>query len=104
MARQKPHRAKPDKGASESSEAWGEYKDAQKERRTARLAVRAEQILGLREKGYDVRKFTDYQYRVNGVVDLYPTHNLFHDLKTGVRNNYQDAEQFVMKRYPIVPA
>lgn len=100
----KKHTAKPDKGRSELSEAWDEYKDAQKERRTARLATRHEQILGLKEKGYTVRRLTDYQYRVNEAVDLYPTHNLFHDLKTGVRNNYQDAEAFILKKYPLVPA
>lgn len=100
MAR-KQHKAKPDKGVSESSEAWADYKDEQRERRAARLAVRTEQILGLREKGYAVRRLTDYQYRVNEAVDLYPTHNLFHDLKTGTRNNYQDAEKFILTKYPL---
>lgn len=100
MAR-KQHTAKPDKGKSELSEAWGEYKDEQRERRAARLEKRTEQILSLREKGYKVHRFTDYQYRINDAVDLYPTHNLFHDLKTGVRNNYQDAEQFILKKYPL---
>ena len=100
MAR-KQHTAKPDKGKSELSEAWTEYKDEQRERRAARLEKRTEQILSLREKGYKVHRFTDYQYRINDAVDLYPTHNLFHDLKTGVRNNYQEAEQFILKKYPL---
>lgn len=62
--------------------AWREYRRAQQERRAARLPVQTEAILALRGKGFDVRQITDYQFRIDGALDLYPIHRRFHDLRT----------------------
>lgn len=78
---------------SEESEFFQKYKDDQKERRAVRLPVRQEEIEGL--DGYEVKKLTAYQFRVNGVLDLYPIHKRWHNIKTGKRGNYKTALEIV---------
>ena len=81
---------------NEDSEMWGEYRSQQKARREGRVPVRRAQILRLRKHGFRVEELTPYCYRVNGVIDLYPTHNRYHNLSNGRRGGYPDAERFVL--------
>lgn len=46
------------------------------------------QILALENYGFTVRRITDYHYRVNEVLDLYPTSRRWHNLRTGKRGGY----------------
>ena len=39
----------------------------------------------------DVRKLTDFQFRVDGRLDLYPIHRRWHDIKTNRRGTYSTA-------------
>lgn len=82
-------------------EIFREMREEQKERRAKRLPVRAAQILSLRDKGYMVEELSPYQFRVNGIVDLYPTHNRYHHLKSNRRGGYRDAVQFVLQN--VIP-
>jgi vancomycin permeability regulator SanA len=66
-------------------------------RRADRLPSRQQEILALAEAGYTVRKLTDYQFRVNNALDLYPTHKRFHVLMTGRRGSYQTAASVAQK-------
>lgn len=43
----------------------------------------------LEEFGYKVEKKTEYQFRINGVLDVYPTNARFHDLATGKRGSFE---------------
>lgn len=72
-------------------EAWREYRRAQQERRAARLPVRTEEILALTGKGFDVRQITDFQFRVDGALDLYPIHRRYHHLPSQKRGDYKNA-------------
>ena len=58
---------------------------------------RIREILALRELGYDVKKLTEFQFRINNCVDLYPTHRRFHHLGSEQRGRYQSARQCVDK-------
>jgi hypothetical protein len=62
------------------------------ERRTADIMI-------LRQE-FKVRKFTDYQYRIDGFIDLYPTNRAYHNIKTQERGIYPqgDIEPFVYKQ------
>lgn len=77
------------------SEDFKEMREAQQERRKARLAIRCIEILSLYEHGYDVEKITDYQYRINGIYDLYPIHNRWHHLKSGKRGGAKNLAEFI---------
>lgn len=46
---------------------------------------------------YEVRKLTDYQWRINGVLDLYPVNRNYHDIKKNLRGTYIDAMAFCAK-------
>jgi hypothetical protein len=80
---------------------WTQYKDEQKERRLERLPIRQDEIQSLSEVGYDVKKLTDYQYRINGVFDLYPIHNRWHNLKTNKRGGAKNLKQFIIKKLKL---
>jgi hypothetical protein len=75
----------------DSSDLWREYRRAQQQRRTDRLPKRTAEILALRGKGVNVVQLTPYQFRLDGVIDLYPIHRRFHHLKTGQRGHYRTA-------------
>jgi hypothetical protein len=64
---------------------WDYYRHAQQQRRAARLGSRVEAIGKLKRRGYEVQELTPYQFRINGLVDLYPIHNRWHNLQTGER-------------------
>ena len=73
---------------SEESESWQQYKSEQKERRQKRLPIATEEIMNLESHGFIVKEKTPYQFRINDVVDVYPTHRRFHVIKSGKRGNY----------------
>ncbi len=75
--------------------AWKEYRAAQQERRAARLPARTSEILHLKELGYRVRRLSDYQFRINEQLDLYPIHRRYHVLRTGKRGTYHTAGEIV---------
>lgn len=84
-----------------SDNDYSEYREAQKERRAKRLPIRTEEILKLRELGYTVDEKTAYQFRVNDVIDLYPIHNRYHNIKTDKRGGYKTATEFILKTLPL---
>lgn len=53
-----------------------------------RTVKRIEKILKLRNFGKKVTELTPYQFRINGIIDLYPVHGRFHNIKTGKRGFY----------------
>jgi hypothetical protein len=44
---------------------------------------------------YRVQSLTQYQYRINGVIDIYPVNKRWHDLRSGQRGNYNDLVNFI---------
>ena len=82
---------------SEDSEQWKQYRQDQKERRAERLPTRSEEILLLAELGYTVKKLTDFQFRINDTFDLYPTHNRWHNIKTGSKRDISAANRLRRK-------
>ena len=73
---------------SEELESWNQYREEQKERRKKRLPVATDEIASLKECGFIVEEKTPYQFRINGLIDIYPIHRRYHVLKTGRRGNY----------------
>ena len=49
----------------------------------------------LEGKGFEVKKFTDYQYRINKVLDIFPTSQYYHDIKNNKRGDYRNLIGFV---------
>jgi hypothetical protein len=76
---------------------WKAYREAQQARRARRLPDRTEEILRLRADNFSVKRLTDYQFRVDGRLDLYPIHRRYHDTKTNKRGTYQTAKQIAIR-------
>lgn len=49
------------------------------------------------EEKYTVEYLTEYQWRINGVVDIYPTNRKWHDIKKNKRGEYRDMHGFLAK-------
>jgi hypothetical protein len=79
------------------AEDYKQYREAQKERRRKRLPGRTQEILDLEKQGYKVRKLTDYQYRINEQIDLYPIHRNFHHIGKNKRGTYKNALELIQK-------
>lgn len=73
---------------SDMREAFDALKEHNRERRAEAREAGVKAIRELATRGYEVKELTEYQFRVNGVVDLYPVHRRFHELKTGRRGVY----------------
>lgn len=59
-----------------------------------RAKKEAEQKKRLESK-YNIKYFTSYQFRVNGVLDIFPTNELYHDIKKNHRGSYRNLEGFL---------
>ena len=70
---------------------------AQQQRRQKRLPKRTTEIFSLREKGYKIKQLTHYQFRINDKVDIYPTHNRYHILKSKERGGYKKLDEVLIK-------
>jgi hypothetical protein len=47
------------------------------------------------EEKYTVKYLTEYQWRINGTIDLYVVNRRYHDLKSNKRGSYQDMFSFL---------
>lgn len=77
---------------------WYQYRSEQKERRAVRLPVRQQEIEALAKDGYTVEKKTEYQYRINGLIDLYPIHNRWHNIKTNKRGGAKNLAEYIKQK------
>jgi hypothetical protein len=59
-------------------------------RQASRDAFSAE-VLPYLKTNHDVRKLTEYQYRIDGVLDLYPTRHRWHLLSSGERGGFRKS-------------
>lgn len=82
---------------SETGEEMREMRQEQRERREKRLPVRVELLLALRGEGFEIKELSPYQFRVNGVLDVYPIHHRFHDIKKNVRGGFSYIPTFVRR-------
>ena len=74
-----------------------DYREAQQKRRAERLPIRQKEIESLSPR-HEVKKLTEYQYRINGILDLYPIHKNFHNIKTNKRGKYNSVEEIIKKQ------
>lgn len=78
------------------AEDYRERREAQQERRRNRLPERQREIEALAPQ-HQVEKLTPYQYRIDGVIDLYPIHRRWHWLETNKRGSYRSISEIIKK-------
>ena len=77
------------------TEMWRSHRHEMQERRSDRRSRRTMDILALADRGFTVRELTPYHFRINEALDLYPTCNRYHNLKTQRRGGYQTVAMIV---------
>jgi len=80
-------------------DGWKQWRTEQQARRKARLPERTAAILALQWEGYEVEWKSEYHFRVNGRMDLWPIHNRWHDLRTQERGGAPDLADFIRARF-----
>lgn len=84
------------------SECIDDFRAMKEMRKADREFQRSEtvpKILKLRDFGFEVVKMNEYQYRVDGAVDFYPTRERYHILKTGQRGYFNDPVMFMYNQF-----
>jgi len=79
------------------SDDWRAIHKDQQKRRAERLVPRQEEIDALRKDGYRVDMLTEYQWRIDGRLDLFPVHKRWHDTKVNRRGSYKVAADICKK-------
>lgn len=49
----------------------------------------------LKAKGHKVLKLNDWQFRINGMLDIWPSTSKFHMLKSNKRGNYRNLVEWI---------
>lgn len=78
------------------SEAWREYGAEKRRKRQVRRAQGTEAILKLEKLGFAVKAISDYHFRIDGVLDLYPTNGKWHHVSTGRRGRFKSARKVTL--------
>lgn len=77
---------------------WKAFNAENNVRKINRRKEQTEEITRLAQKGFLVVKITDYQYRINAILDIYPTNKKFHNIATGKRGKYFFLSQLIQKQ------
>lgn len=83
---------------SETAEVFKAIRERSQLARAKRRAHEVSKLDHLLELAYEVQEFTPYHFRIEGVLDIYPTNKKYHDLRTGKRGYYNDLNEFVYKK------
>lgn len=70
-------------------DVWRENKEAIRQHKEERRNEATGYILDLIREGYEVEQKTEFHFRVNATLDLYPTRRKWHNLKTGKRGTFR---------------
>lgn len=82
---------------SEAVETFRAMKGFYRKERAQRRDEQIPELLKLADQGYDIRVVNEegYQFRVNGLLDIYPTNKRYHDLKKNKRGSYETLTEFI---------
>lgn len=87
---------------NETNALWRGHKELQRARRNKRRPERMAKILALRQEGFSIEVITEYQVRVNRRLDIWLTHNRYHDIKENKRGGFPDVQVFVREFFKKV--
>jgi hypothetical protein len=77
---------------SEMGDDFKALKEFQRQNKEIRRNKETPKILALTAHGFTVEQLTPFHFRVNRVLDLFPTNRKYHYLPTQERGRYNDAD------------
>jgi DNA-binding ferritin-like protein (Dps family) len=72
---------------NEMKEQWKEHEDEMNKMRSRRRYQFREIVREFRKMGFDVKEVSQFQYRFNDAIDIYPSNKRYHDLTKNVRGD-----------------
>jgi len=81
-------------------EMWREERKAYKIRRDARIERWKKTMEWLKANGLVVEFLTEYQVRINGMLDLYIVHGRYHNIKFNRRGNFSNIKKLIEETFP----
>lgn len=82
-----------------TAEDFQQYREQEQRRKQSARDQNVPYILRLRESGYSVREITPFQFRINNVLDIFPTSRKFHYLPSNQRGRINTSfEKFVKEK------
>lgn len=82
---------------SDIGEFWKIIKEDQRKQRQSNREHFIDQLGYVGKIGFEVEPISEYQFRINDVLDIFPSNRKFHDLKNNKRGRYNDFLKFVQK-------
>lgn len=79
---------------------WKTMREIDLERKARKRATETDTLLTLRNDGFIIHAFTLYHYRVNDVIDIYPTSKKYYDRVSKKWGRYRDIIDFVHNFFP----
>lgn len=88
---------------NEESEFWKAVREEARLKRANRRESQYGDLIDLEDMGYDVRVVNEegYQFRINGIIDIYPTNKKYHNLQSKRRGVYKDLKFFITNIIPL---
>lgn len=80
---------------NETTEMWREHRRDIQAYKAEKRCQRTKEIETLSMAGFKVERLTEFQFRIDGVLDLFPTGRRWHNIKTGKRGTYDIAIRVV---------
>lgn len=88
-------------GVNEETEFWKEVRKDRKVRAATRRYKGQFDLMQLESLGYDVKAITEYQWRINDAIDIFPTNNRYHNLNRNSRGHYRNLITFISSMLPL---
>lgn len=86
-----------DNHENEVSEMWKAHRlDIQDHRQKRNFTV-GRVIKMMSKEGFEITQFTDYHFRVNDILDIWPAGANYHNIKTGKRGTYREVKDLIRK-------
>jgi hypothetical protein len=77
------------KSDNDTNQMWRDVKDDRRQYKQNNRDLFLSMLDELRDT-HDIKELTEYQYRVDGILDLYPSNRKWHLLPTGERGQFKN--------------
>lgn len=90
--------------SEEMIEMFRAMKEAGRQNKAEARARRTTFLGELVDEGFKIHRFSDYQFRINGRIDIYPTNGKWHDVVTNKRGSFrgQNVAKFIREYFQKV--
>lgn len=89
---------------SDTSEYWKDVKAHFRGRNKLRRFRAEPDFESIKELGLEVKDLNNgYQVRINGILDIFPTNMLYHDIKKNERGDYRNMIEFIKTFFNLTP-